>query len=170
MLLNPGVGEHSWESLGKQGDPTSHTKGNQPWTFIGGTDAEAEAPVLWLPDVKSWHWKRPWCWERLKAGGEGDGRRWDGWMSSLTQWTWVWPSSRNWWWTGSPGMLQSMGSQRVGHDWATELNWTEPMQETKRQQFYPWLGKMPWRRTWQPTRVFLPGESHRQRSLAGYGP
>ena len=52
----------------------------------------------------------------------------------------------------------------------TELNWTEPMQETKRQQFYPWLGKMPWRRTWQPTRVFLPGESHGQRSLAGYGP
>ena len=72
------------------------------------------------------HWKRPWCWERLKAGGEGDNRGWDGWMASLTQWTWVWASSGSWRWTGKPGVLQSMGSQRVGHDWATELNWTEP--------------------------------------------
>ena len=71
------------------------------------------------------HWKRPWCWARLKAGGEGDDRGWDGWMASPTRWTWVWASSRNWWWTGKPGMLQSMGSQRVGHDWATELNWTD---------------------------------------------
>ena len=68
------------------------------------------------------HWKRPWCWERLKAGGEGDNRGWDGWMASLTQWTWVWVNSGSWWWTGRPGMLQSMGLQRVGHDWATELN------------------------------------------------
>ena len=68
-------------------------------------------------------WKRPWCWERLKVGGEGDDRRWDGWMESPTQWTWVWVSSRSWWWTGTSGMLQSMGSQRVGHDWVTELNW-----------------------------------------------
>ena len=70
------------------------------------------------------HWERPWCWERLKAGGEGDDRGWDGWMASPTQWTWVWASSRSWWRTGSPGMLQSMGSQRVRHNWATELNWT----------------------------------------------
>ena len=70
------------------------------------------------------HLKRPWCWERLKAGGEGDNRGWDGWMVSLTKWTYVWVSSGSWWWTGRPGMLQSMGSQRVGHDWATELNWT----------------------------------------------
>ena len=69
------------------------------------------------------HRKRPWCWERLKVGREGDDRGWDGWMTSLTQWTWLWASSRSWWWTGKPGMLQSMGSQRVGHDWATELNW-----------------------------------------------
>ena len=68
------------------------------------------------------HWKRPWCWERLKAG-EGDDRRWDGWMASLTQWTWIWVNSGSWWWTGRPGVLQSMGSQRVGHNWATELNW-----------------------------------------------
>ena len=96
-----------------------HPKGNQSWIFIGETDAEAETPMLWPPDAK----KRPWCWERLKAGGEGDNRRWDGWMASLTQWTWVWVSSGSWWWTGKPVMLQSMGSQRVGHDWATELNW-----------------------------------------------
>ena len=67
------------------------------------------------------HWKRPWCWERLKAGGEGDDRGWDGWMASVTRWTWVWASSESWWWTGRPGMLQSMGSQRVRHDWVTEL-------------------------------------------------
>ena len=69
------------------------------------------------------HWKRPWCWERLKAGGEGDDRGWNGWMASLTQWTWVWVSSGNWWWTGKPGVLQPMGSQSIGHSWATELNW-----------------------------------------------
>ena len=69
------------------------------------------------------HWKRPWCWERLKAG-EGDDRGWDGWMASSTQWTWVWVNSGSWRWTGRPGMLQSMGSQRVGHDWVTELNWS----------------------------------------------
>ena len=68
------------------------------------------------------HLKRPWCWERLKAGGEGDDRGWDGWMASPTQWTWVWVSSRSWWRTGRPGVLQSMGLQRVGHHWATELN------------------------------------------------
>ena len=70
------------------------------------------------------HLKRLWCWDKLKAGGEGDDRRWDGWMVSLTQWTWVWVNSTSWRWTGRPGVLQSMGLQRVGHDWVTELNWT----------------------------------------------
>ena len=65
------------------------------------------------------------CWEGLGAGGEGDDRGWDGWMASLTRWTWVWVNSGSWWWTGRPGMLRFMGSQRVWHDWATELNWTE---------------------------------------------
>ena len=69
--------------------------------------------------------KRPWCWERLKAGGEGDDRGWDGWMASPTQWTWV--NSRSWWWTGRPGVLQSMRSQRIGHDWVTVLNWTDAL-------------------------------------------
>ena len=69
------------------------------------------------------HLKKPWCWERLWAGEEGDDRRWDGWMASPTQWTWVWLNSVSWWWTGRPGVLQFMGLQRVGHGWATELNW-----------------------------------------------
>ena len=67
------------------------------------------------------HWERPWCWEGLKAGGEGDDRRWDGWMTLLTLWTWVWANPGSWWWTGKPGVLQFMGSQRVRHDWASEL-------------------------------------------------
>ena len=69
------------------------------------------------------HLKKPWCWERLRAGGEGDDRGWDGWMASLTWWTWVSVNSGSWWWTGRPGVLRFMGLQRVGHDWATELNW-----------------------------------------------
>ena len=73
--------------------------------------------------MKSQLWKRRWCWQRLRAGGEGEDRRWDGWMASPTQWTWVWVGSRNWCWTGRPGVLQLMGLQRVGHDWVTELNW-----------------------------------------------
>ena len=71
------------------------------------------------------HWKRPWCWEGLRAGGVGDDRGWDDWMASPTQWTWVWVYSGSWWWTGRPSGLWFMGSQRVGHDWATDLNWTE---------------------------------------------
>ena len=70
------------------------------------------------------HWKILWCLERLKAGGEGDNRGWDGWMASPTRWTRVLAGSRSWWWTGKPDVLPSMGSQRVRHDWATELNWT----------------------------------------------
>ena len=69
--------------------------------------------------------KGPWWWEGLGTGGEGDDTGWDGWMASLTQWTWDWVNSRCWWWTGGPGALQSIGSKRVGHDWATELNWTK---------------------------------------------
>ena len=96
-------------------------KGNQAWIFIGRADTEAETPILWPPDANKelTHWKRPWTWERLKAGGEGDNRGWDSWIASLTRWTWVWASSRSWWWTGKPGMLQSMGLQRV------QLNRTE---------------------------------------------
>ena len=84
--------------------------------------------AIWCEELI--HLKRPWCWERLRAGGEGDNKGWDGWMASPTQWTWVWVNFRSWWWTGRPGVLQSMGSQRVRHDWATELNWTEQLKQT----------------------------------------
>ena len=95
-------------------------KGNQSWIFIGSTDAEAEAPILWPPDAKSWLIRKDPDWERLKAGGERDNWGRDGWMAVLTQWTWIWASSLRWWKTGKPGMLQSLGSQRVGHDRVTE--------------------------------------------------
>ena len=121
MLLICGVREDSWESLGLQGDPTSPSYRR---SFLG---------VHW----KDWFWSwnsitlatwceeliwRPWFWERLRVGGECGDRGWDGWMASLTQWTWVWVNSGSWWWTGRPGVLQSVGLQRVGHDWTTSLN------------------------------------------------
>ena len=78
-----------------------HPKGNQSLMFFGRTDAETETPILWPPDEESsLIWKIPWCWGRLKTGGEGDDRRWDGWVASPTQWTWVCVNSRSWWWTG----------------------------------------------------------------------
>ena len=101
-----------------------NSKRNQSWIFIGRTDGEAEAPILWPPDAKKLtHWKRPWCWERLKVGGKGYDRGWDGWMASLTQWMWVWASPGSWWYTGKSGLLQSMVLQRVRHYWTSELNW-----------------------------------------------
>ena len=123
MLLNCGVGEYSWESLGLQGDPTSQSlRKSVPnihwkeccWSWNSNTLA------TWCEELT--HWKRPWSWERFKAREEND-RGWDGWMTSLTQWAWVCVNSRSWWWAGRPGVLQSMGPQRVGHDWVTELNW-----------------------------------------------
>ena len=85
------------------------------WIFTRRTDAEAEALLLWPPHEKNWlTGKRPWCWERLKAG-EGSDRGWYGWMASQTRWTWVWASSGNWWWTGKPGVLQSMGLKSWRH-------------------------------------------------------
>ena len=115
-----------WESLVQQGDPTS-----QSWR-------KSVLNVHWKDWCWSWssntlatlckeltHWKRPWCWERLRAGKEGADRGWGSRMASPTRWTWVWVISGSRWWTGRPGMLRFMGSQRVRHDWATELNWTE---------------------------------------------
>ena len=101
-----------------------HFKGDQPWVFFGRNDAKVETPVLWPPHAKSWligkdsDAGRDW-------GQEEKGTTEDEMMASLTQWTWVWVNSGRWWWTGRPGMLQLMGLQRVRHDWATELNWTE---------------------------------------------
>ena len=116
-------------------------KGNQSWIFIRRTDAEAEAPVLWLPDVKSWliHWRRPWCWGRLRAREEGGDRGWDGWMESLTQWTWVWTNSRRRWRTGKTGMLQPMGSQS---DWTrTQVRHVGSSSLTMNWAWALWIGK-----------------------------
>ena len=95
-------------------------KGNQSWIFIEKTDAEAEPPEP-REVCELTHWKRPWCWERFQMGGEGDGKEWDGWMASPTQWIWVWSGCGHWSRTGKPGVLHSMGSQRVGHNWVNEL-------------------------------------------------
>ena len=98
-----------------------HPKGNQSWMFIGRTDVEAETPIFWPSDAKSWLiWKDPDAgkdWEQEEKGMTEDE------MVGWHQWTWVWVNSGNWWWTGKPGILQSMGLQRVRHDWVTELNW-----------------------------------------------
>ena len=114
MLSNCGVGKNSWESPDSKEIKPVSPKGSQPWLLIGRTEADL---ACWCKGPT--HWKRPWCWERLRARGEGSHRGWDGWMALLTQWTWVWANSRRLWRTGKPGVLQSMGSQRVGH-WATE--------------------------------------------------
>ena len=127
MLLNCGIGEESWESLGLRGDPTSPFWRRSALGFLG---KEWCSSTLATSCKELTHWKRLWCWDGLGAGGEGDDRGWDGWMASMPsmnviRWTWVWVNSGSWWWTGRPGVLRFMGSQRVGHDWATELNWTE---------------------------------------------
>ena len=109
-LLNCGVREDA--------QPV-HSKRNKSWIFIGRTDAEADATILWPPDARSWlTGKDP---DAGKDWREGDNRRWDGWMVLPTWWTWIWVSSGSWWCMGKPGVLQSMGLQRFGHDQATEL-------------------------------------------------
>ena len=110
MLLNCGVGEDSWEFLWLQGDQTSRSKRKsvlnihlKDWCWSWNSNTLA----TWCEELTPW--KRLWCWERLKADGEGDGRGWDGWMASPTRCPWVWANSGSWWWTGKPG-LQFMGS------------------------------------------------------------
>ena len=97
-----------------------HLKEISPKYSLEGLILKLKLPTLAIGCEELTHWKRPWCWERLKAG-EGDDGGWDGWMASPTQWTWAWASSGSWWWTGKPGMLQTGGLQRVGHNWTTEL-------------------------------------------------
>ena len=123
MLLDCGVGEDSWSPLDCKEIQPVHPKRNQSWIFIGRNYWSWNSNTLATWCKKLTHLKRPWCWERLKVVGEGDNRGWDGWMISPTQWTCIWVNSGSWWSTGKPGMLQFMVSQRVKHDWATELNW-----------------------------------------------
>ena len=149
MLLNCSVGEDSWESLGLHGYTTSPSERKsvlnihwKDWCWSWNSNTLA----TWCKELT--HLKRPWCWEILKAGGEGDDRGWDGCMASLTRWTWVWVNSGSWWWTGRPGVLWFMGSQRVGHDWATELNRTKRIhlqcRRCRRRRFDPSVRKIPW--------------------------
>ena len=112
LLRVPWTARRSNQSILKGIGPGVHWK-DWCWSWNSNTLA------TWHEELT--HLKRPWCWERLRAGGEGDNRGWDGWMASPTQWTWVWMDSSSWWWTGRPG---SWG-RRVGHNWATELNWIE---------------------------------------------
>ena len=104
-----------------------HPKENQSLIFIGRTwknwywSWSSSTLATWWEELT--HLKRPWCWERLKVGGEGDNRAWDGCMASPTWWRWVWESSGSWRWTGKPGVLQSTGSQRFGLDWVSEQQW-----------------------------------------------
>ena len=106
----------------KEIQPVS-SEGNQSWIFIGRTDAEAETPTLatWCEELT--HLERPWCWEGLKLGGEGNDRGWDGWMASLSRWTWVWVSSGSWWWTGKPGA--AVHGVTKSQTCLSELNWSE---------------------------------------------
>ena len=155
MLLNCGVGTHRHTNAvvlektlespldSKEIQPV-HPKGNQSWIFIGRTDAEAEAPITlasWCDELIPW--KRPWFWERLNAG-KGDNRGWDGWMVSSTRWTWVWASSGSWWWTGKICVLQSMGLQRVAHDWGTELNWVTKWINEHSSSLWPFYHRTWW--------------------------
>ena len=130
--LNCGVGEDSWQSIGLQGDQTSPSWRksilNIPWKDWCWSWISNTLPT-WCKELT--HKKRPRCWERLKEG-EGDDRGWDGWMASLTQWTWVWVSSGRWWRKGKLNVLQSMGLQRVKHYWATK------------QQQCPWVPSTLW--------------------------
>ena len=129
MLLNCSVREDSWESFGLQGDPTSPSWSRSvlgvPWNdWCWSWNSNTLA--TWCEELT--HLKRPWSWERLKVGGEGDDRGWDGQMASLTQQAWVWVNSGSWWWTGRPGMLQSMELQNQTQlidwiDWLTELHY-----------------------------------------------
>ena len=100
-------------------------RGTYTHVTIGRNDAKAQTPVLWPPHVKSWLIGKDSDAGKDWGRKEGEDRGRDGWMISLTRWTWVWVNSGSWWWTGRPGVLRFMGLQRVGHDWGTELNWTE---------------------------------------------
>ena len=121
LLRVPWTARRSNQSILKETSPDVHWK-DWCWNWNSSTLATSCEELT--------HWKTPWCWEGLRAGGEGDDRGWDGWMASPTQWIWVSVNSGSWWWTGRPGVLRFLGLQRVEHDWATELNWTDALRVT----------------------------------------
>ena len=123
MLSNCGAGEDCWESIGQQGDQTGQFQ--RKWILnIHWKDwwwsLNSNILATWCEELT--HLKRPWFWERLKAGGEGDDREWEGWMALPTRWTWTWASSGSWWWPGKPGMLQV---HVVAKSQTRLSNWTE---------------------------------------------
>ena len=107
MLLNCGVGEDSWKSHGLQRSKQSILKEISPEYSLEGLMLMLKLQYFGYLKQRAYSLEKPWCWEKLKAGGEADNRGWDGWMASLARWTWVWVSSRSWWWIGKPGVLQS---------------------------------------------------------------
>ena len=136
MFSNGGVGEDPWESLGLQRDKITQSKGNQPWIFIGRTDTEAEIPVFWSPDVKSWLFGKDldagkdWSQKEKRRGKHG-------YIASLTQWTWIWANFQKEWGTEEPGMLQSIGLQSE-----TQLSdWTTATTRSNLLQTCEWPGK-----------------------------
>ena len=116
-----------------------HSKGDQPWVFFGRNDAKAETLVLWPPHAKSWLIGKDSDAGRVWGQEEKGPTGWGGWMASPNRWTWIWVNSGSWWWTGRPGVLWFMGSQRVGHDWATELNWIMGQEEKRWFLLYSYL-------------------------------
>ena len=116
-----------------------HSKGDQPWVFFGRNDAKAETLVLWPPHAKSWLIGKDSDAGRVWGQEEKGPTGWGGWMASPNRWTWIWVNSGSWWWTGRPGVLWFMGSQRVGHDWAIELNWIMGQEEKRWFLLYSYL-------------------------------
>ena len=135
------VGEDSWESLGLQGDPTSPSQRKSVQYSLKGLMLKLKLQSFGHLMKRTDSLEKTLMWEILKAGGQGDDRGWDGRMASPTRWTWVWSCSGSCWWTGGPGMLQFMGSQRVRHDWVTGLNWTEVTEHSTHWclRWWPWL-------------------------------
>ena len=155
LLRVPGTARRSNQSILKEISPECSLEGLM-------LKLKLQSLATWCEELT--HLKRPWCWERLKAGRDGDDRI--RWLDGIpTQWKWVWVNSGSWWWTGKPGVLQSMGSQRVGHDCVTELTelmaqWWGICLPSRRHGSNTWVRKILWRRKWQPTPVFLPGNSY----------
>ena len=169
-------------------------KGNQSWIFIGRTDAESwnsNTLATWCKEPT--HWKRPWCWERVKEGREGDDREWDNWMVSLTQWAWSFSRSGSWWWTGRSGWKKACSPwARKDLDTTEWLNWTDGQSSSHGTNLSTWVSAsissptpkfhctaasvfncnctLCQRRHWRPTPVLLPGKSHGRRSLVGCSP
>ena len=143
MFSDCDPGKDSWEFLGQQGDQTS-----QYWKkSILNTQWKDWCWSWSSNNLANWcneptHWKRPWCWERLRAGGEGDDRGWDDWMESPMQWMWNWANSRRWWGTEKPSVLQLMGLWRIGHDLAPE------QQQQYKAEMVEWCQGLCWGAVW----------------------